>query len=119
MQMNDRTRQIVDLILKAPELIEAWGGDPKLLAAKVGLSDKGLLLLDASRNLIENYMNRAPSPGVEYGGAVPSPIQVHSRSKVSLSEAGTIPVVGVVGLASLAGMLTAASVVALVAINKE
>ena len=123
--MTDRTKQIVELVLKAPELLQALRDDPKALAARCGISDQVYSLLENGRAFIDAYLSR-PSAASAPAAPVPSSQPLRSgsscRCRTRAGRGGgenTVPVVGVVGLASLAGMLSAAGVVAIVAIHKE
>ena len=125
--MSDRTKQIVELVLKAPELLQALKDDPKALAARCGIPEQVYSLLENGRALVDGYLNR-PSAGsapaatsvthsTVSGGK--SPCRCKGACAWRAGGDNTVPLVGVVGLASLAGILSAAAVVAVVAVNNE
>jgi hypothetical protein len=103
--------------------MEALKQDPKALAAKCGISDRGLELFEAGRQLIASCLNRPQAniaEAVNTVAAIPALSRSPSPCKGSgVSGGGTVPLVGIVGLASLTGMLSVAAVVAVVAINKS
>lgn len=124
--MDDRTKQIVQLALNAPELLKSFGRDPKAIARRCGLPEQAFGLLDSARSLIQGFMDRprattitsppsvALSPPATYGQAS----SCTRASRVVQGQGSTVAVVGIVGLASLVGMLTATGVVAVVAVNR-
>ena len=125
--MTNRTRTLVSVLLKTPELLEALKQNPRALATGFGLPDQTYWLTGIGLGLIENYANQLSSSWFDSG--LPIRETAKLRRKVSSSASGaaaasrsqgnSVPIVAAMGIASIAGMLTAAGVVATVAINKS
>ena len=129
--MKDRTRQIVEMLLRAPELARALKQDPNAFAARFGVGERELELLQTGKHLVNDLVNRLcsqvsnpldssvanASPNLLSAGqirACPS-----SRCGPSARNSSSVALVAVTSLAAITGMLAALGTVSVVGINSN
>jgi hypothetical protein len=126
--MTDRTRQIVEALLKTPELVQALKQDPNAFAARFGLGERELQLLQSGKRLISDFASRLLSQASSHRGAVSNanwePYSARENgvantpgSPSAAKSSSTVALVGVTGLAAITGMLVALGTVSVVGIN--
>jgi hypothetical protein len=112
--MTDRTRQIVEALIKAPELVQALKQDPAGFVAQFGVDPS---VLEAGRRVFSDVINRFNALGAQPASQrnVMQP-QARTTSLTGTCARGSsgVPVVAVVSLAANNGMLAALGTVSVI-----
>lgn len=125
--MADYPRQIVEALLKAPEIVQALQQDPRAFAARFGVGDKELLLLQAGKNLVHDLVNRFCA----HSSNQPAQLTANANQfRTECSDASapcnrtaaakgssSVALVAVASLAAVTGMLAALGTVSVVGIS--
>jgi hypothetical protein len=129
--MTDSTKQIVEALLRAPELVMALREDPKAFAARFGLRDRELLLLQTGKRLISDLVDRFKLQNANHHGfGLATALECCSAPRTGardsetvlqrpLSASSNVAVVGVTSLAAITGIVAALGVVSVVGINNS
>jgi hypothetical protein len=128
--MTDRTRQIVEALLRAPELVQALKQDPNAFAARLGLGERELQLLQTGKRLVSDFASRLLSQDSSHCGAASNPNWEPfsargngegntPRSLPATKNSSNVALVSVTALAAITGMLAALGTIAVVGINSN
>ena len=119
--MTDRTRQIVEALMKAPEMVRALQQDPAGFVAQFGI-DPGVL--QAGKRVLNDVIGRLSAQG--------SPQLMSSTSQNPMAQSRTgaaattcargasgVPIAAVTSLAAITGMLAVLGTVSVIGINSN
>jgi hypothetical protein len=120
--MTDRTRQIVEALMKAPELVQALRRDPEGFAAQFGVNPD---VLHAGRRVISDVISRLSTPGLPQfvsGTSDDSPMPSHANAmtgRACTHGSSGVPLVAVMSLAAITGMLAVLGTVSVVGVGSN
>ena len=122
--MPDRTKQLVDALLKAPGMLELLKRDPAQIVTALANCEQGQAMIKAGTRAIGEVLDRfaggsRPQAGraspVESAGVVAPAVPEAS----SQSGNSSLAIVGVTSLAAIAGSLALLGTVSMVALNRR
>jgi hypothetical protein len=121
--MTDRTKQIVDALVRAPELVRALKQDPAGFAAQFGLDPA---LLQSGRRVIHDLMSRLSSSGFpQLTSSAGEKAATHSKPRAAPAleacarGSSAVPLAAAASLTAITGMLAVLGTVSVVGISKQ